>query len=64
MRVFLQACVCTTHVISVCGDQKRAPDPLEVELYMVLSYHVGAGNQTWALSMCSKSLSHLSSALT
>ena len=33
----------------VCGGQKRALDPLELELKMAMSYHVGAGNQTWVL---------------
>ena len=29
--------------------QKRALDPLGLELQMVVSYHVGAGNQIWVL---------------
>ena len=29
------------------GVQKRALDPLELELQMVVSHHVGAENQTW-----------------
>ena len=27
------------------GGQKRPSDPLELELWMAMSYHVGAGNQ-------------------
>lgn len=26
------------------GDQKRASDPLELELLIIISYHVGAVN--------------------
>lgn len=33
--------VCTAH-----GGQKKTSDPVELELQMVLSYHVGARNQT------------------
>ena len=41
----------------------RVPDPLELELQTVVSYHVDAGNQTWVLwiSECFKMLSYLSS---
>lgn len=35
-------CLCTTYL----SDQKRALNPLEMELQMVDSYSVGAGNQT------------------
>ena len=35
------------HVCSgAYGDQRRASDPLELELKVVVSCHVGAGNQT------------------
>lgn len=36
-------CACGAH-----RGQKMASDPLGVELQMVVSFHVGAGNQTWA----------------
>ena len=48
----------------VQGWQKRALDPLELKTQMVVSHHVGAGDQTQVLCKSSKdsySLSHLSS---
>ena len=36
---------CTMCVPVAQRDQKKAPEPLELELQMVVSYHVGAGNQ-------------------
>lgn len=39
----------TVHVCSAHRDQKGALDSLELEFYKVVSYHVGAENQTWAL---------------
>lgn len=33
------------HVCSAHGGEKRALDPLEQELQLVVSYHVGAGVQ-------------------
>lgn len=45
MHVFvcLRMCVhvCTACVSGVLGSQKRASDALEVELWMVVSHHVG-----------------------
>ena len=38
--------VCALHVCSAHGGQKRATDPLELELQMVEPPYVGAGNQT------------------
>ena len=40
----LPACMCVTCVSDVCGNQKREQDPLELELQMVVSCHVRAGN--------------------
>lgn len=34
-------------MLAVHGGQKSASDLLELELQMVVSCHVGAGNQTW-----------------
>jgi hypothetical protein len=43
MRVCLQVCVCTTYVL--CPQRPaKAPDALELELQMVMSYHVGPGS--------------------
>jgi hypothetical protein len=39
----------TKYVPSVCGNPKRLLDPLELELWMVVSYPLGAENQIWAL---------------
>lgn len=53
----------TMYVPCVLGDQKRAADPLELDLPMAGSHHVGVGNQTWVLwrsSQCFELLSHLS----
>ena len=58
-------CVCTMccfntyvhHVLpATCGGQKKALDPLELQLQMVVSLHVGSGNLTqvlWKNSQCS-----------
>jgi hypothetical protein len=37
--------VCALHACSANGGQKRASDPLELELKMAVSHHVGAENQ-------------------
>jgi hypothetical protein len=39
--------MCTPCVLSALGGQREASDLLELELQMVVSDHVGAGNQTW-----------------
>lgn len=52
MNVYLY----TTCVLGARRSQKRALDPLELELRMVASHHVSAGNQIWVLcksSQCS-----------
>jgi hypothetical protein len=39
-------------LVSTCNtqrSQKRTPDPLELELQMVVSHYMGAGNQTQTL---------------
>lgn len=40
----LPACM---SVHCVLRDQKRASDPLGLDLQMAMCCHVGAGNQTW-----------------
>ena len=40
----LAACVCTMFVTGVHVGLKGMSDPLELELQMVVSHHVGAGN--------------------
>ena len=41
-------------MLGVCGDQKKASDPLELELHRVGNCHVGAGNQTYIICRYSK----------
>lgn len=41
-----QACLCTVYMSGALGGGKRALDPLEVELWTVVRYHVGVGNIT------------------
>lgn len=45
----MNVCLCTTQKASVHRDQKDPSDPLELELLMVVSHHVGAGTQTQVL---------------
>lgn len=40
----LYVCKCTTCKSGTCKGQKRASDPVELELQTVSSHHVGAGN--------------------
>ena len=52
---FACMCVCVPHVCPVSrGGQKRALDPQELELQMVVSHHVGVGEQTWVLCKSNK----------
>lgn len=45
MTVCLHVYMCTTFVPGVHGVQKRATHTLELELQIVTSCHVGAGNE-------------------
>lgn len=53
-------CVCmyTTCVLDASEGQKRASDLLELEVHVVLSHHVGAGNQTQVSAEQQVALSH------
>jgi hypothetical protein len=42
----LHVCLCPTCMAGVCEGQKRALDPLKLELQMLVNHYVGAGNQT------------------
>lgn len=46
------ACMCTMCMPNAQGSQKRAPNPLETELQMFVSHHVGASNRIWLLFFC------------
>lgn len=50
MSGFLHLCICTMCVPGAIGGQKGSMDPLELELWMVVNHHVGAGNRTQVLS--------------
>jgi hypothetical protein len=53
---WLHICLCAMYMPGAKGGQKRAPDPLELEFQMVVTYHVGARNQKqviWKSSQCS-----------
>lgn len=43
-RYFAYIDVCVPGVCSASGGQKQASDPLELEIEIVVSYHVGAGD--------------------
>ena len=43
--------ICAPCVCNAYRGQKRASDPLKLELQTVLSHNVGAGNQTQVLGM-------------
>lgn len=45
----LHACLCTVCMIGAQECQKRVWDPQELELQMLVSLHVGVGNQTLVL---------------
>ena len=44
----------TKYVSNALRGQKRALEPLELELWMVVSYHGGAGNGTQIIPKNSK----------
>ena len=45
----LPACMPVFGVCSALEGQKRALDPLKLELQVIVSHHMGAGNQAWLL---------------
>lgn len=50
MSVLLaHVCVCYTYMPDACRGLKRVLDPLELELWIVVSHPVGVGHQTWDL---------------
>jgi hypothetical protein len=59
-------CQCTSCVPSAHWDQKRSLDPLELELYVVVSHHVGARDQTLSSARAASALNFwaISAALT
>lgn len=47
--MYLNVCLCTTHILRACRGQKRESEPLKLELPEVVSPLVGAGTQIWIL---------------
>ena len=41
-------------MLGALGYQKKVPDPLKLELWMVVAYYVGAGNQIQVLCKSNK----------
>lgn len=39
---FLHVCMCTVHTPDDCRGQERSSESLGLELWMVVSHHVGA----------------------
>lgn len=50
--------VCVPFAFSLHRDQMRPLDPLELELTMVISHHVGSGKQTLAFVIATGALNH------
>jgi hypothetical protein len=48
-------------MLCALGGQKRVPDALTMELHMLVSHEVGAGNRTQVLWKKKKTLSALNS---
>lgn len=62
ISVFL-ACICVPHVYGIHGGQKRALDPLdplELELQMVMSLHIGPRIEPRSSARATKVLSTIS----
>lgn len=49
MGVFLHGCLCTIYTLSAWRSQKRALEPLDLELQMVVKQYVSTGNRTQVL---------------
>ena len=54
MGVYLCECMCATCMSGACRGQKRASDPLEVDLQAAVCHHVGAEKQNQLLSKSSR----------
>lgn len=62
--ILLHLCLSATCVPGDLRGQKGVSDPLNLELEVPMSCHVGASKEThvlWERSQCSETLSHLSS---
>lgn len=59
----LHAWLCSTCVSGIRRGQKQALGPLELESWMLISYHVGADNQALVLWKAARALTIISPAL-
>lgn len=50
----MYVCLCTTCIFGEHRGQKMVSDPLGLELHMIVSLHVGSGNQTQVFGKSSK----------
>lgn len=50
----LHVCLCTTFMSGALRVHRKASDPLERELQVVVNHHVSSGTRTWVL--CKKSM--------
>lgn len=50
-HIYVNVCVCMCLMCLSCGleDQKAVSETLDLELQMVVSYHLGVGKQTQVL---------------
>ena len=51
----LHVCMCTICISDASGGQRKAADLLKLELRMIVSHHVGSGNQTWVICVSNES---------
>jgi hypothetical protein len=61
LSVCLYVCMyvmCTMCMLGGHGGQQRASDPLELELGMIVSCHVDAGNLNWVLTAIRSTFTH------
>jgi len=54
MSVCLSVCLCTQCIQELLEVIRKTTDPMEMELQMIVSCHMGAGNPTWILHMSSQ----------
>lgn len=51
----LQVCLCTMCKPDACGGQKKAMDPLELEVQAVVSYHMDVPAWDWHSALTDRS---------
>lgn len=61
--IHLHVCLRTMRMPGALGDQRRALDPLALQLQMTVKHYVSVGSEAWVLCKSNKwpsALSHLS----